>query len=61
MAGEKEEKALATNRAAFHDYHIGDKYEAGLSLKGTEVKSVMAGRVQLKTLTWLSAMVNMVV
>jgi len=48
MAGEKEEKALATNRAAFHDYHIGDKYEAGVSLKGTEVKSVMAGRVQLK-------------
>src|SRR5215510_10605647 len=48
MAIAKEEKVVATNRAAFHDYHIGDKYEAGLSLKGTEVKSVMAGRVQLK-------------
>lgn len=48
MAVANEEKVVATNRAAFHDYHIGDKYEAGLSLKGTEVKSVMAGRVQLK-------------
>jgi SsrA-binding protein len=48
MAVPKEEKVVATNRAAFHDYHIADKYEAGLALKGTEVKSVMAGRVQLK-------------
>jgi SsrA-binding protein len=48
MAVAKEEKVVATNRAAFHDYHIGAKYEAGLALKGTEVKSVMAGRVQLK-------------
>src|SRR6266446_9963710 len=48
MAVEKEEKVLATNRSAFHDYHIGDKYEAGLALKGTEVKSMLAGRVQLK-------------
>ncbi len=43
-----EEKVLATNRAAFHDYHISDKYEAGIALTGTEVKSVMGGRVQLK-------------
>src|SRR6266480_3185460 len=48
MAADKEEKIVATNRTAFHDYHIGDKYEAGLELKGTEVKSIMAGRVQLK-------------
>ena len=48
MAVEKEEKILATNRSAYHDYHIGDKYEAGLALKGTEVKSMLAGRVQLK-------------
>jgi SsrA-binding protein len=48
MAVAKEEKVVATNRAAFHNYHIGDKYEAGLALKGTEVKSVMDGRVQLK-------------
>ncbi|HKP48114.1 MAG TPA: SsrA-binding protein SmpB, partial [Pyrinomonadaceae bacterium] len=43
-----EEKVLTTNRAAFHDYHILDKYEAGISLTGTEVKSVLGGRVQLK-------------
>lgn len=43
-----EEKILAANRAAFHEYHIADKYEAGVALTGTEVKSVMAGRVQLK-------------
>jgi SsrA-binding protein len=45
---QNEEKVLATNRAAFHDYHISDKYEAGVALTGTEVKSVMAGRIQLK-------------
>src|SRR5580765_2273304 len=44
----REEKVLAANRAAFHNYHISDKYEAGLVLTGTEVKSAMEGRVQLK-------------
>ncbi len=44
----KEEKVLATNRAAFHDYHISTKYEAGAALVGTEVKSVLDGRIQLK-------------
>ena len=48
MAVAKEEKVLVTNRAAYHEYHISDKYEAGVALKGTEVKSVMEGRVQLK-------------
>jgi SsrA-binding protein len=43
-----EEKVLATNRAAFHNYHISNRYEAGAALTGTEVKSVLAGRVQLK-------------
>jgi SsrA-binding protein len=47
MSG-KEETPLAANRAAFHDYHISDRYEAGIALTGTEVKSVMAGRIQLK-------------
>src|SRR3977135_854637 len=42
------EKVLASNRAAFHEYNISDKYEAGIALTGTEVKSVMAGRIQLK-------------
>src|SRR5215472_7074414 len=48
MPVQSEEKPLASNRAAFHDYHISDKFEAGIALTGPEVKSVMAGRVQLK-------------
>ena len=48
MAVATEEKVLATNRAAFHDYHISTKYEAGAALTGTEVKSVLEGRIQLK-------------
>jgi len=42
------EKNLINNRAAFHEYHILDKYEAGAVLTGTEVKSIRAGQVQLK-------------
>ncbi len=41
-------KEIVNNRHAYHEYHIIDKYEAGIVLQGTEVKSVMAGRVQLK-------------
>src|ERR1700730_16299142 len=48
MPAATEEKVLASNRAAFHEYHISDKFEAGISLTGTEVKSTMGGRVQLK-------------
>ena len=48
MAAATEEKVLASNRAAFHNYHISTKYEAGAALTGTEVKSVLAGRIQLK-------------
>src|SRR5215210_5209082 len=44
----KEEKILVKNRSAFFEYHISDKYEAGVALTGTEVKSVLGGRVQLK-------------
>ncbi|HLM56115.1 MAG TPA: SsrA-binding protein SmpB [Pyrinomonadaceae bacterium] len=43
-----EEKNVVTNRAAFHEYHVVDKYEAGVALTGTEVKSVRAGQIQLK-------------
>ena len=43
-----EEKSIVTNRAAFHEYHILDKHEAGIVLTGTEVKSVRAGHIQLK-------------
>lgn len=48
MATAIAEKVLATNRAAFHNYHISTKYEAGAALMGTEVKSVLDGRIQLK-------------
>lgn len=48
MAAVTEEKVLASNRAAFHNYHISTKYEAGAALTGTEVKSVLEGRIQLK-------------
>ncbi len=43
-----EGKDIINNRHAFHEYHILDRYEAGIALKGTEVKSVMSGRIQLK-------------
>lgn len=42
------EKQIVTNRAAFHEYHVAEKYEAGIQLQGTEVKSVRAGQIQLK-------------
>lgn len=48
MAVVTEEKLLASNRAAYHEYHILEKYEAGIALTGTEVKSVLDGRIQLK-------------
>ena len=38
---------VARNKRARHDYHIDDTYEAGLSLTGTEVKSLRAGRASL--------------
>jgi SsrA-binding protein len=42
------DKEIVNNRLACHEYHILDKYEAGAALVGTEVKSMMAGRIQLK-------------
>ncbi|HKC95756.1 MAG TPA: SsrA-binding protein SmpB [Nitrospira sp.] len=42
------EKVVATNRKAFHDYFIEEKYEAGIVLQGTEVKSLREGRVNLQ-------------
>ncbi len=41
-------KVIATNRKARHQYHFHDTYEAGLVLKGTEIKSIRAGRVSLQ-------------
>ncbi len=43
-----DDKDIINNRHAYHEYHILDKYEAGIALQGTEVKSVMVGRIQLK-------------
>jgi len=42
------DREILNNRQAFHEYHILDKFEAGAALLGTEVKSIMAGRIQLK-------------
>src|SRR3954464_2767689 len=39
---------VATNRQASFRYHLIDRYEAGIQLQGSEVKSLRAGRVQLK-------------
>ena len=39
---------IATNRQAHHKYQLFDKYEAGIALKGAEVKSIREGRVNLK-------------
>ena len=40
-------KTLATNRKAYHNYHIEDSLEAGIALTGTEIKSIRGGRVSL--------------
>ncbi len=41
-------KPVAQNKKAYHDYFIEEKYEAGIELFGTEVKSIRAGNVNLK-------------
>lgn len=50
MKQEKDDqyKVVATNRKAYHDYFIEDKLEAGVMLRGTEVKSLRDGRVNLQ-------------
>ena len=40
-------KTVATNRKAFHNYHIGESIEAGIVLTGSEIKSIRDGRVSL--------------
>ena len=44
----KGEKNVAVNRRASHDYFLEDRYECGMALTGTEIKSVRAGKVQFK-------------
>ena len=41
-------KVIANNKKAFHDYFIEEKYEAGISLAGTEVKSLRQGKCSIK-------------
>jgi SsrA-binding protein len=42
------ERDVAVNRRAYHDYFIDEKYEAGVMLTGTEIKSVRSGRTNLR-------------
>ena len=48
MARPSGEKLIADNRRARHDYHLGDRYEAGVVLTGTEVKSLRGGKATLQ-------------
>jgi SsrA-binding protein len=43
-----EEKVISVNRKARHDYHIDETYEAGIALRGTEVKSLRDRKVSIK-------------
>ena len=47
-ARKQNHKTIAQNRKAFHDYFVDERYEAGIALFGTEVKSLRAGQVNLK-------------
>ena len=48
MAKEKPRKLIANNKKAYFDYFIEEKYEAGISLHGTEVKSMRMGKCSIK-------------
>ena len=48
MAESKGFKLIANNKKAYHDYFIDEKYEAGISLAGTEVKSLRMGKCSIK-------------
>ncbi len=45
---EKEFQAIAQNKKAFHEYEVIEKYEAGIELRGTEIKSIRAHLINLK-------------
>lgn len=53
MNTENNIKVVAQNKKALHDYFVEDKYEAGIELFGTEVKSIRQGRLNLKD-SWCS-------
>ncbi len=44
----KDSRAITVNRKAYHDYYIQETLEAGIVLKGSEIKSIRAGRVNLR-------------
>ena len=48
MAKQTGKKEICANRKAFHEYFVLERYEAGIELAGTEVKSIRAGQVNLK-------------
>ena len=53
VAGKANTKTIAQNKKAYHDYFVEESFEAGIELKGTEVKSLRAGRANLKD-AWCS-------
>ena len=48
MKKESNDRLIANNKKAYHDYFIEEKYEAGISLAGTEVKSLRMGKCSIK-------------
>ena len=48
MDGSKNAPPIVSNRQAYHNYFIHDTYECGIALTGTEVKSIRAGKVNLR-------------
>lgn len=48
MAIQKGIKQVTSNKKAWHDYFVDEKYEAGIELHGTEVKSIRLGQINLK-------------
>ena len=48
MKTDNKKRMIANNKKAYHDYFIEETFEAGISLKGTEVKSLRMGRCSIK-------------
>ena len=52
MAEKKQSQIIAQNKKAFHDYFVDERFEAGIALFGTEVKSLRQGKANLKDSLW---------
>ncbi|HEY7350677.1 MAG TPA: SsrA-binding protein SmpB [Ktedonobacterales bacterium] len=48
MAQQNDVKVITVNRQAYHDYFVDETFEAGIALKGTEIKSIRDGKVNLR-------------